>query len=439
VQLALLTLLVALGGPVTAQIPPNATPEEVKKIKDDATAQKEAYEALTSAENAKKAWAAAQDASRQALADQSAAAKAAKDLADAQKAQADAEKAQADAAAAAGKAKFGDIPASGYSGTADMGAGAGNAEAMLLGSVAVRQIASKFAASLKQDKPAGVATLLLFTATTVPDFQALVAFNAQFEGIEFAFDQTTAATKGVDIAPVGLATFSVAAVGLGLDALNKVLGFFKSDYKFQGIAVDSTDGMLLTALAQELRKQGVPCEIPAVYQPRALDGAGTTLEKFNKLSARGSQAREKARLHELAQTQLEAEQAAKLKDKKDAEAAALQPRIQKAKEAAAIWKALADRIDAWAKQVAVADDKGNVPMVTILRQAALKAALDDSAALVVVQLHKVAGTGYTVKNIWSSLGANPFHVAGGAVASVMAFDGKSGQVFSSALLPWHGG
>lgn len=438
-SLIVMALMCAAGGTVSAQIPPNATPEQIKKITDDATALKLAYEALTGAETARKTLAASQDAGKQSAADQLAAVKAAKDLADAQKAQADAEKAQTDAAVAAAKARIGEVPASGYTGAAEMAAGAGNAEAMLLGAVAVNQIADKLAQALKTDKPVDVTKLLLYASQTVPDFQALLAFNAQFEALDFAVRQARETTKGADIdVDMGLAA-SVGMVGLGLDAINKVLAFFKTDYKFQGIEVASSDTMLLVAVAQQLRVAGIASEIPAVYHPSAASGAGAVMDRSTALYGWALEARQRIRLHGLAQARLDAELAQKIKDKAEAEAKALQDRIQKVKEAIAVWTAVGDRIDAWAKQAAGADDKGNVPLATIVRQSALRLALDNGGAMVVLQLHKMAGTGYTKKNLWSSLGANPFYVMGGAVASVMAFHGKTGVVFSSALVPWHGG
>jgi len=424
----------ATGESVSAQIPANATPEELKKIKDEATARREAYEAVLAAENARRAL-----ETSQVNGDQAAATKAAKDLADARKAQADAQKAEADAALAAAKAKFGEIPDSGYKGSAEMGTNAGNAEAMLLGSVAVNTIAGKLASSLKADKPAEVKRLLLYTSQTVPDFQALLAFNAQYDALDLAVRKAQDATKGADAEIVASLAMGVATVGLGFDAINKVLGFFKSDFKFQGIDVASSDGMLLASLAQSLRKQGIGVEVPATYQPGATEGARAMLDRVALLYEWAQRARQKIQQLGEALKRREAEHAQHIKNKADSEAEKLAPRIAKVKEAIAIWTAVADRIDAWAKQTSGADDKGDVPLATIVRHAAVRASLEDGGALVVLQLHKVAGTGYTKKNLWSSLGANPFFVMGGAVASVMAFHGKTGEVFSSALVPWHGG
>lgn len=427
----------------TPSIPVNATSEELKKIKDAATERKDALDALTAEANAKKLLDAALDTAKPPLAEQTAAAKVAKELADAQKA-------QADAALAAAKAKFGEIPLSGYAGTAEMGTGAGSAEALLLGSAAVKQISLQMAKSLKADKPQSVTKLLLFTSSTVPDFQALLAFNAQRDGFKFAMEHAKAATTGVTQVSGDLAA-SVTTVGLALSAINNVLGYFKTDYKFQGIDVTSSDTMLVAALASELKASGLPAQVPALYQPAAPASASTVLDEIAEPFNWPQQARERQRRHEDAQPDLDKQLAEQLKIKDDenaksedrdkgaAEARILQQRLLKVKDAVALWKALADRLETWTAKLGTADDKGNVPLANVVRQAAMRADLDGGAALVVLQLHKVAGTGYTKKNLWSSLGFNPFFVMGGAVASMTAFEGKTGDVFSSALLPWHGG
>lgn len=386
-----------------------------------------------------------------ATADQVAAAKAAKELADAQKAQADAEKARSDAAAAAAKARYGDFAASGFSGAVELGTNAGNAEVLLLASVAVREIAIEMAQAIARRKPEGMTKALLFTATAAPDFQASIAFNAQHESFNAALRAATEATK--DAPKSGGLAASVAAVGLGLEALNKVLSYFKTDYKFHGIDVTTSDGMLLAALAGELPALADPIatQVPATYQPAAAGAAQGALDSISSAFAIAEQALQRARLHLAAQAEREPQLAEQqkikadtakpqnIRDKAEAEAQRLQNEIQKAKEAAALWKALADRVDAWATKLATADDKGQVPLANVVRQAALRSELDSGAALVIVQLHKAAGTAYTKKNLLSSLGANPFFVMGGAVATMTAFDGKTGNVFSSALIPVHGG
>lgn len=424
------------GGPVNAQIPDNATNDELKKLKEDADARRAAYEALKQADDAKRAFETGQDAAKQALADQSAAAKAAKDVADAQTAAANAQKAQVEAELAAVKAKIGEIPPSGYSGAVDLGTNAGNAEATLLGAAAVNQVAMKFAERIKADR-ASRSVLLLSTPGTLPDFQLLMTFNAQLDAVRAAVIAARESTKKQveDVSKAGVQLESIAALGLGLDAVNKLLAFAKGDYKFIGIDVASNDAMLLSALAQQLKAGGaVSVEIPAVYFPDAFAASNAVLKKITDIYQWSTEAKRHARTFEAAQTAIEKQLAGKADDEE------LKNRLAEAKRALGTWKSVSDTIDGWVKQITVADDKGNVVLASILRQSALKQKLDGGAALLVVQLHKVAGTGYTKKSFVSSLfGINPFFVMGGAVAGYVALDGKSGQAFSSMLLPMHGG
>ncbi len=421
------------------ELPSNPTPEALKKFVEEATQRTAAVAALTAEINARKGLAAAQDTSKSPLADQLAAVKAAKDLADAKKAQADAERAQAEAAGAAAKARFGDIPKSGYSGTAQLNAGAGQAEALLLGSVAVMNIAARMACSLKADLPEGVTKLLLCTPTTLPDFQALQAFNAQRAGFKLAFDRAERAAPGARRSEMLAA--AVPTVGLALDALNSVLGYFKSDFTFQGIEVASTDGMLLAALAGALKARGIPTQVPALYQAAASATVGDIVEPFRW----AQQARERVLQLEQALSELDRQIAEALRTPPESPAGAdtgsvvLQRQAREAKDALALWKPLADRLEAWTAQLGTSDDKGSVPLSTIVRQAGLRAGLDTDTALAVVQLHKVAGSAYAKRNLLTTLfWFNPFFVMGGAVATMTAFHGKTGEVFSSVLQPWHG-
>ncbi len=118
----------------------------------------------------------------------------------------------------------------------------------------------------------------------------------------------------------------------------------------------------------------------------------------------------------------------------------LKDELLKAQESLATWKSVSESLDAWSKQLTTSDDKGNSPIGTIILQSSIKGKLqEDKVGLVIIELHKVTGTGYTKKNLWSSLGCNPFYVMGGAVASYMMLNGKTGKVLSSSLLPTHGG
>lgn len=407
-----------------------ATAAELKKQKDDAEAQRDTYKAQLEAELAKRAYEAALDPSKQAEATQAAAIKMSKDAAEAQTAAANAQKAQHEAELAALKKRFGDFQGSGIGGTADVTGTAGLTEATLLGSLAINRIAVQFAATLKTSKLPS--TFVFVTSTTVPDFQALTAFEAQYLAIKTAIDIARLTTNDQSEVNAGVKKESVAAIGLGLDAVSKLLSFAKTDYKFLNFEVSSTDAMLLRALAG-LLKDDKTVEIPAVYVADVISATNQVLSRAGDINKWAVEAKGRIKFHEAAQAEFEKQLAATPNEQ------SLKDGLQKTKSALATWKAVSESVDAWSKQLTTADDKGNSPIATIARQSAIQRKLAGGAALVVVELHKVVGTGYTKKNLWSSLGANPFFVMGGAVASYVALDGPSGKVLDAQLQPVHGG
>lgn len=355
----------------------------------------------------------------------------AKDLADTKTAEANAQKAQAEAQLAAVKAMLGEVPASGYSGAVELGTAAGSAEAVLLSAVAVNDAAAEFATRISADLP-NAKKFALTSSAAVPDFQMLTAFYVQLEAFRSAY-ALAQATASVPEQKPKAEVVEAAAIGLGLDAINKLLAFAKTDYKFVGFDMTgSSDAMLLSALARCMRKPDVTVEFPSVYLG-TLAAPNPVLAETSKIGQWSYNARKSIKHFEAEQATVEKALAAAPNDQ------GLKDRLEQSKDALAVWKAVSESIDAWVSRVSATDGNGNVPLATIIRQSALKQKLDSGACLVVVQLHKLVGTGYTKKNIWSSLGRNPFLVAGGAVAGYVAFDGQSGEVKSSMFLPVHGG
>lgn len=409
---------------MSAQIPEDATREQLNQIKEAAVARRQAYEALIKADEAKVAFEARQEDDTQALAAQSAASKAQKEAAEALTALANAQKAQAEAQWATSKAKFGEVPASGYSGAVDLATDAGSAEAFLLSTLAVNDIAESFAAHLVSP------CVVLATASTVPDFQALTAFRAEKNIMQNAFDMAQCR------APVGKGegrALIPGEVGLGLEAINKLLAFAKTDYHFVAYSLTGSDVMLLNAVADQLNAKGVKAQIPSLYMVDIPAGSNEVLDGATAILKLSGQAKVNIEHFEAAQAKAEKELSANPTNQ------ALKDVVQKMKDSVAVWKPVSGGIDAWAKRVVSVDDKGKIPLATILSESLIRKDLESGWSLMVIQLHKVAGTGYTKKNLWSSLGRNPFFVTGGAVAGYVEFDGHSGYVLSSMLMPVHGG
>jgi hypothetical protein len=364
------------------------------------------------------------------VSDDSSSVKVAKDLADSLTAVANAQKAQSEAELAALKSKIGDFAGSGGSGAVEMSSGAGSAEAMLLGASALQRVAAQFAASIAKADPADI---VLCASGNVPDFGALLAYQAQFLGLGELFRSATETAPPSAFQQAGVQAESLAAVGLGLDAVSKLLSFAKTDYKFAGIDLTSSDSMLVQALAGLLKLKGRRVFVPALYQPGALAGENPMLANATLATTWSQQARAYRQRYLAAQQSLETQVAAAPGD------VALKARLDQAKSGVATWQLACDAIDPWLKQVSSADDKGNPPLATVLRQSEIRDRLNAGAMLLIVQLHKIAGSAYTKKNLWSSLGGTPFYVMGGVVAGYLALDGKTGATIDSRMLPLHGG
>jgi hypothetical protein len=412
------------------------------------------------------------DPTRQALEERVAAYEAATKLAEAKTAEANAEKAQAEAKLAAMKAQFGEIPDSGYSGAVTVGTSAGTAEAMLLGATTVNYIAKKFATQIVADY-SNHCNLVLTTSTTVSDFnfQAWTVFHAQKESLRNAVEHArNAFPLALEPHPGFMATEGAAGIGLALDAINKILAYAKTDYSFTNIDVTSNDAMLLSALTQSLQNREVDIKrkvekpgnpptieekidkkcltvlVPSLYLPAVFEAANAVLEDIKSMYKCSSEMKSvmkycETRQAEIVETlnRLAADISLSEADKKRQQQT-LKTEQNSLKEELPTAKATLETADAWIKQLTIADDKGNIPLGKIIWQTAVKKALDNPhSALVVIQLHKVGGTGYTKKNLLSSLGMNPFFVMGGAVAGYVALDGKTGSAFSAMLMPLHGG
>jgi hypothetical protein len=277
-------------------------------------------------------------------------------------------------------------------------------------------------------------SILLFGSASFPDFLALIVQETQYEAIKQALAKAQADANPGALSKYAVATpLTVAAIGLGLDALNKILAFAKTDYKFANVDVASSDAMLLSELAGRLSARNLVVELPYTFLANPVAATNPALQRAIDIYGWGVDAKKTVKRFQEIQAAIEKLLAATPAD------AQLKTDLQTAKDAVTTWVTFGDAIDAWSKTATTVDDKGATPLATVVRQAAIRQKLDNGASFLVVQVHKVAGTTYTKKNILSSLGGNPFFVMGGSVASYTLFDGKTGRVLGSSLTPLHGG
>jgi hypothetical protein len=388
------------------------------------------------------------DPARKALEEKVAAAKAAKELADAEKAAADAQKAAADArkaqseaALAAFKASVGDVTASGYTGAVNLAEKAGTTEATLLAAKAVNTAAQRISEALP---PGPEKEIIILAMGEMPNFQPAILFRTQIAVYKKAFteaqkisdaaDKTAPEPSGFKLEAVPVA----AAAGVALDALNKLLSYFRTDYKIGGIDLTLDDSVLIHSLAGVIadsnKRKGV--KVLGFYNPAALseDGSGILLELTN-LSHLKTGSLERANRHDKLSGRF-AEDAGKESDNQ--KKADFLNKAKTHKAAADALRLAASSYDNFSTKFTTADDKGGIPLANIIRDIAVFNALKDND-LLAVKLQKFGGAYYTKNNIVTFFGGMPFFHMGGVVASYLLMDGATGTVLRSGVVPVHGG
>jgi hypothetical protein len=94
--------------------------------------------------------------------------------------------------------------------------------------------------------------------------------------------------------------------------------------------------------------------------------------------------------------------------------------------------------DGWFGKISALDDKGTVPLVTVIRERSISDQLTN-ATLLIVKIQK-AGGGYLIKkNMWTLFGGMPLYHMGGMTATYTLLDGKDGHMLAAGTVPIHGG
>lgn len=405
-------------------------PPDWEKIKKAAEAEKAALDAQRQLLDARRAIEAARDPARKAMDDRLAAAKTAKELADAE--------------LAAFKAKIGEVPASGYAGTVALEAKAGETEAALLAAVAVTTAAEKVADAIPQQNARRA--VLIYASGEVPGFEALTAFRAQIALVNRAFSEAQDATNSAlsaapEAAEAKAAALPIAGVaGAALQAVNTLIGFFRTDYTVGGVDLSLDDSLLVHALAGSIAHSGKNLEarIPALYNPAALSDAGAgILDRLTAMSILKSQGEETVSRHDAVSSRFEEDAG---KETSEAKKAGLLDKARDHRTAADAWRGALALYDSFLGKLTSADDRGGVPLVNIIRESVVSDSLSkDGSLLLVVKLQKSGGSYYTKKNVVTFFGGMPFYHTGGVVVSYVLMDGKEGNVLASGVVPVHGG
>ena len=361
-------------------------------------------------------------------------ANAAKAESDAQKALADARKAQADAELAAFKARIGDVPTSGITGSTELKDKAGQIEAWLLASKAVGEAAERIRAQLTNlgdDKK----SVFVFAASEFPSFDALLAFNAQSALMQKLLDQ---ALEGLPELPGGgeEAVPLLGAAGLTLQAVNNLLSYFRTDFSVSGVEVTLEDSALVAAVTSKGIGKYKDTRVPAIFPAAALNGDSSVLTTLSALAERHGRVLSNAELQKKAAAMLTARAG---KETNDALKKQMLNEAQQHQTAADKLTAASTGFLAFATKLTSPDAaSAKPPLATLLREAAVQAVAKDNAVLL-VKIHKAGGTIVTKKNLWSNFGGLPIYYTGATAVTFVLLNGTDATVVASGLVPVYGG
>jgi hypothetical protein len=370
-----------------------------------------------------------------------------KALADAQKAVFDQQKAASDAQAAALaaeqtalKAKFGTVTGStANTGAVEVGEGAGNGEASMLAAKAVGDAAKRIAADLK-DK-IGTGKVVIYAGQQKPTFGRWNAFSVQVEIARDSFARADFAKTQADQiaetkpAAAGGGTESVGALitgaGAVLDLGAKLGSYFQSDYKVWGVTVaGSDDDLLAVSVAGALSGSWYPAKWVPQSSTQPITDLLKPLAAAREKSVADSQAVQEKRDRFKAEADKESDP--KKKERLNTIAAAYT-------RAADACTAAQKRFDDLLASLASVTD--GVPLaVYIADEKTVSDRLGVAGNLILfVRLNAPAGGRYTKKNLWTYFGGMPFFVSGGAIASYLLVDPKSGEVKAAGQHTVHSG
>lgn len=288
------------------------------------------------------------------------------------------------------------LPASGYTGAVETGDDAGLAESLLLANRALKQAAASVAAEANSVCPAGA--IVLFVGEERPNNSERRAFDVIAGELERRFRDAGVgapiSSKPDVSSQEALAATTAITAGLAL------LSYFKTDYSLAGadLGVDQQlFGRLVARKLLEVTPQRVVIFYDA-YDPASL-GNGQT-RKLASLAESARRATEKA--GQGASAERKAELLGVVAD----------------------WAA-------FEKVLYAPDANGVTPLLRIQRQAKLA---EETACSLNVNVHHVAGSHYTKRNIATGLGSMPFYASAMTTTSYRAWD-KFGNLTGVGVFP----
>jgi len=330
---------------------------------------------------------------------------------------------------------FGEVKAGPYSGAVELKDKAGTIEATLLASRAVAAAGEKIRDGI-QGKISKGKPLIIIPARSFESFQRLSSYNFRLDLVRKAL--TSAIPKktpaGVDeAAPLALA-------GAGLDAVSKLLGFFKTDFTFGGAEVKIEEVAAVYALAGVLARMK---DAPTVFLPQNFLPS-MQAEAIQDIS---DEIEEIARLRDKVVKQLDDDTAeletleARAGNEQGDAKKKTQARIAMLKARAPDLKAAKPLYDAFVTSLVTPEASGVLPLAALANERAISSLVLKADTRVLLVRLEATGGGYLVKkNLWTGLGAAaPLYHMGGAAMSYVLFDGPTAGVLAGDTVAVHGG
>jgi hypothetical protein len=397
--------------------------------------------------------------------------------------------------------------------TGEVSGTAGVLEGRLMAVRAVGKAAERIAAAVEEADPPPRGRVLVMEEGSWPSFEVLGVCECGLAAVEaglrrampvegpHASETAEVGTLGLGVALQG-ATATIAAGGLALEGISKLLGYFRTDYVVWEDEVKVPASVLLNPLANALRRRGYEVRLPGVHQELGRAGH-PVLEKVRRLlELRGEAGTKESGLRQelgdleskvsgmQAMVDLEKERAADLKKAIEAlreEIAGLRVKEGEAESVARLEERLKARVeDLEAAREAVAQGTGAIGAAKAqIRQRTREAAeleragaaaeawvakldqgtpswmarwmredrilseltrvvtggidTDESALVLLAGVEKALGGTRTKKHLFSGLTGLPMEYSGGAVVTYVCFQGRTGAVVAAGAMPVYEG
>lgn len=316
------------------------------------------------------------------------------------------------------------LPESGVEGEMNVGDGAGEAEAMVLAARHLGDVGTRIISDLA---PGMHGPVFVAGGDVFPDQTPLrvyevrhAALTAQLGRARLIADQITA--PGLGIAESG-GRKGVGALSAAIPLINSLLSYFRSDYAAAGLDVPALDDAALVAAVLAAEPPGQARRLQPMTGPVSREVAVALSSELLALD----EARSGLEPGRRRCVQMRA-----LAEEEEAAAGRLASRL----DLCAQLDLALSAYQTFGEELA-ADDGAQLGALLRLRQVARN--LDQAgASVLLVRLHASTGGSFKQTNVFSALGAMPFHVTTSTIASWRQLDGQ-GQLVAAGWRPAYSG